>query len=96
MLKQRSILLLCVEIGILVLLTPIFFLKVFRLIVPAGSNSGLPVAIFVLCILSIIAILKLLPLKNMYIKLFAAWLMTTLAAAAIWCLIVPHIIGGAF
>jgi len=100
--KKWNILLLCVEIGLLLLLSPIIFMKAYRIAGPklveliyyyfsSQASIWLIGIIFVASITSVVLILKFRFIKNQYVKVVAIWIVLMLAALAMLCLRLPFV-----
>jgi len=100
--KMWNVLLLCIEIGFLLLLSPTVFLKVYRVVGPklvdliyhyfsSQASNWLIGAIFVVSITSVVLILKSKLIKSQYIKVVAIWIVLMLAALAMFCLRLPFV-----
>ena len=96
--SKKRIVLLFFEIGFLLLITPVVFNRIFRLIGPIERytrQTSLLVAgvIFVFAILCVLLTIKLRFIKSPYIKSFAVWAILILAITIIFSLCVPYMLG---
>jgi len=100
--KIWNVLLLCVEIAILLLLTPIVFLRAYWIVGPKLADliyhylsnqvsNWLIGAIFVISIVVVVFISKSKLIKNLYIRVIAIWIVLMLSALAILCLRIPFV-----
>jgi hypothetical protein len=100
--KKWNILLLCVEIGLLLLLSPIIFMKAYRIAGPklveliyhyfsSQASNWLIGIIFVASITSVVFIMKSRLIRNQYIKVVAIWIVLMLAALTMLCLRLPFV-----
>ena len=98
--KIWGILLIYVEICVLLVSSPIVFLKSYWLIGPklvdkiyqnlSSHFSNLMIGvIFVVSVLSVVFIFKLRFIKNIHLKIFMVWIILMLSALVIWCLLLP-------
>ena len=96
--KMSNGLLLCVEIGLLLLVTPKVFWRVYWLIGPIERYTRqtsflIAGVIFTISIAGVVFMLKSRLIKSAYINVVAAWVILMLAALAMYCLCVPYMMG---
>jgi len=96
--KICSVLLLCVEIGILLIITPTVFWKTYYFISPTDyfgrrASGWLSIAIFVIAIGGVVFILKSRFLKSAFLKVAAIWSILMVAAIAIVCIRAAYMMG---
>lgn len=104
MLKNyKDFLLVFLEAGILIILTPVFFWKIYLSVGPLEIYTlghytylFLSIAIVAVSIASVVFILLQRFVKSVHIKIAAIWGILILAASFITSLFAPSIIGGAF
>jgi hypothetical protein len=101
--KTWNVLLLCIEIGVFLLLSPIAFWKAYLAIGPVecyvlGHYTYVifSIGILALAIAASAVIIKSRLVKIWSIKVIIVWTILTLAVSAITCLFAPFIIAGAF
>jgi len=97
-----NVLLLCVEIAILLLITPTVFLKVYWLMSPKleemiyqhlhyQASNWLIGVIFVVSVALVFFIFRLRLIKNVHLKVFVVWIVLMLAALTMWYLRLPFV-----
>ncbi len=102
--KKRNALLLFIEIGLLLLITPMVFWGIYWSIgIKVANNSEryfnrqtsflTAGVIFIISIAVVIIMLKLRFLRSSYIKVILAWVILMLAALAIICICGPYMLG---
>jgi hypothetical protein len=99
--KHIGIILMCVEVLLLAIMAPILYWRVYWLIGPIESHVlGEITKEFFICVILLIyaawliAVTKFAFVKNRYIKVALSWLLLTVSASLVTCLLAPYIISG--
>ena len=99
--EHVRMLLMCLEVVMLAIMTPAVLPRVYRLIGPIETHvlgSATPKLFICLILLAdafwIVAVIKWPFVKNKYVRVATTWLVLTVSASLITCVLAPYIISG--